>query len=43
MGIVVLAMHVHYSVDVLAAFFMTYGSYRIGHTILLRMDPAYRG
>jgi len=43
MGIVVLAMHVHYSVDVLAAFFMTYGSYRIGHTILLRMDPTYRG
>ena len=43
MGIVVLAMHVHYSVDVLAAFFMTYGSYRIGHTILQRADPTYRG
>jgi len=43
MGIVVLAMHVHYSIDVLAAFFMTYGSYRIGHAILLRMDPTYRG
>ncbi len=43
MAIVVLAMHVHYSIDVLAAFFMTYGSYRIGHTILLRMDPTYRG
>ena len=43
MGMVVLAMHVHYSIDVLAAFFMTYGSYRIGHTILLRLDPTYRG
>ena len=43
MGFVVLAMHVHYSIDVLAAFFMTYGSYRIGHRILLRMDPTYRG
>ena len=43
MAIVVLAMHVHYSIDVLAAFFMTYGSYRIGHRVLLRLDPAYRG
>lgn len=43
MGIVVLAMHLHYSIDVLAAFFMTYGSYRIGRTILQRMDPTYRG
>ncbi len=43
MAIVVLAMHVHYSIDVLAAFFMTYGSYRIGHRILLRLDPSYRG
>jgi len=34
---------VHYSIDVLAAFFMTYGSYRIGHRVLLRLDPAYRG
>jgi len=43
MGIVVLAMHVHYSVDVLAAFFMTYGSYRMGNAALLRLDPTYRG
>jgi len=43
MAIVVLAMHVHYSIDVLAAFFMTYGSYRIGNAALLRLDPAYRG
>ena len=43
MGFVVLAMHVHYSIDVLAAFFMTYGSYRIGHRVLLRLDPTYRG
>lgn len=43
MGISALAMHVHYSIDVLAAFFMTYGSYRIGHTVLRRMDPTYPG
>jgi len=43
MGTVVLAMHVHYSIDVLAAFFMTYASYRIGNALLLRMDPTYRG
>jgi hypothetical protein len=41
MGIVVLAMHIHYSIDVLAAFFMTYCSYRMGRWVLRRFDPAY--
>jgi membrane-associated phospholipid phosphatase len=30
MALTVLLMHVHYSIDVFAAFFITYGSYRIG-------------
>lgn len=30
----VLAMHVHYSIDVFAALFIAYGSYRIGEIIL---------
>jgi hypothetical protein len=41
MGIVVLAMHLHYSIDVFAAFFMTYGSYQIGNAALRKLDPAY--
>jgi len=41
MGLVVLAMHVHYSVDVLAAYFMTYASYQIGNALLRKVDPAY--
>jgi len=30
MAMVVLLMHVHYTIDVLSAFFITYGSYKIG-------------
>lgn len=43
MGAVVLAMHVHYSIDVLAAFFMTYSSYQMGNAILRKFDPTYAG
>lgn len=43
MGIVVLAMHLHYSIDVLSAFFMTYCSYRMGQRLLRRLDPTYIG
>jgi len=41
MALVVLAMHLHYSIDVLAAFFMTYGSYRMGNVLLRKLDPDY--
>jgi membrane-associated phospholipid phosphatase len=41
MGISALAMHVHYSIDVLGAFFMTYCSYQMGSTLLRKLDPAY--
>jgi hypothetical protein len=30
MGVVVLFMHVHYTIDVLSAFFITYGTFKIG-------------
>ncbi len=30
MAMVVLLMHIHYTIDVLSAFFITYGSYKIG-------------
>ncbi len=41
MGMVVLVMHLHYSIDVFAAFFMTYCSYRMGGAALRRLDPTY--
>jgi len=41
MGVVVLAMHVHYSIDVFGAFFMTYCSYQMGSALLRKVDPAY--
>jgi hypothetical protein len=43
MGIAALAMHVHYSIDVFGAFFMTYCSYRMGRRLLQRIDPTYIG
>lgn len=43
MGVVVLAMHLHYSIDVFAAFFMTYCSYRMGNRLLRRIDRVFRG
>lgn len=33
----VLLMHAHYSIDVFAAFFITYGSYRIGNYLINRV------
>lgn len=33
MSITVLLMHIHYSIDVFSAFFITYGSYRLGKII----------
>lgn len=33
----VLFMHVHYSIDVFAAFFITYGSFKIGNWLFKRM------
>jgi len=41
MGIVVLAMHLHYSIDVFAAFFMTYCSYKMGQRLLRKLDPTH--
>ena len=41
MGIVVLAMHVHYSIDVFGAFFMTYCSYQMGTALLRKIAPVH--
>ncbi len=41
MGAVALVMHLHYSVDVFAAFFMTYASYQMGNALLRKLDPTY--
>jgi hypothetical protein len=41
MGAVVLLMKLHYSIDVFAAFFMTYCSYRMGQRLLRKIDPTY--
>lgn len=43
MGAVVLLMHLHYSIDVFAAFFMTYCSYKMGQRLLRKIDPTYIG
>lgn len=42
MAIVVLAMHLHYSIDVFSAFFITYCSCRIGNAAIRQIDPAYQ-
>ena len=39
MGAVVLLIHVHYSIDVLAAFFMTYCSYKMGNFLINKAEP----
>ena len=38
MAFTVLVMHLHYSIDVFAAFFMSYGSYKIGKVIFKKID-----
>ena len=38
MAFTVLAMHVHYSIDVFAALFITYGSYKIGQRLFKRSN-----
>ncbi len=40
MASTVLLMHVHYSIDVFAAFFITYGTYRLCSTCMGRPKPA---
>jgi hypothetical protein len=37
LGITVLAMHVHYSIDVFSAYFITYGIYEIGERTFKKM------
>jgi len=37
MGITVLGMHQHYSIDVFGAFFITYGSYKIGEWLIKKL------
>ena len=38
MAITVLLMHIHYSIDVFAAFFITYGTYKIGEKLFKKLD-----
>jgi hypothetical protein len=38
MAFTVLAMHVHYSIDVFSAFFITYGSYTLGRVLLKKIN-----
>ena len=39
MGVAVLAMHLHYSIDVFAAFFITWTSYTMGNRVLKWIEP----
>ncbi len=41
MGTAALVMHLHYSIDVFGAFFMTYCSYRMGQRLLRKIDPTH--
>ncbi len=42
MAITVLAMHVHYSIDVFAAFFITYGTYKMSDTIFNKLNLRFQ-
>jgi len=42
MGTVVLLIHVHYSIDVFGAFFITYGSYKIGNLFIRKAERYIR-
>lgn len=39
LGTVVLLMHLHYSIDVFSAFFITYCCHRIGSVVLEKIEP----
>lgn len=41
MAITVILMHIHYSIDVFSAYFITYCSYRIGRYMLRKTDVSY--
>jgi hypothetical protein len=42
LGIVVLLMHLHYSIDVFSAFFITYCCHKIGNIVLEKTEPYIR-
>lgn len=41
MAVSALVMHRHYSIDVFAAYFMTYCSHKIGRVLIRKIDPTY--
>ncbi|MFA7707740.1 MAG: phosphatase PAP2-related protein [Candidatus Pacearchaeota archaeon] len=43
MGAVVLLMHVHYTIDVLSAFFITFGTYKFGEIFFKKMENYFKG
>ena len=42
MGTVVLLMHVHYTIDVLSAFFITFGTFKIGEWFFSKVDIYFK-
>jgi membrane-associated phospholipid phosphatase len=42
MGLTVLLMHVHYSIDVFAAFFITYGVYSLSNEIFNKLNVRFK-